>query len=319
MSDDDLELVITRREVAAKGVLRLTLSRLDGAALPSWEPGAHVDLHFRSNGIDYVRQYSLCGDVDDHFRWQIAVLLAVDGRGGSAHIHDKFAEADKIRVSVPRNNFPLKSAPRYLFIAGGIGITPMLPMIARARDRGSDWRLLYSGRSAESMAFVDKVLEFGEDRVTIRETDSDGPVDLSELIGQTDRETLIYCCGPESMIRAVDETRAATAESRVHVERFFRREPGAAGADTAFEVEFAESGIVVTIPADRSILSMAEELGIDIESSCAEGVCGSCATTVISGVPDHRDSVLSARERSGGQIMMVCVSRSCSARLVLDA
>lgn len=319
MSEHDFDLVITQKDVAAKGVLRLTFARPDGAELPAWEPGAHVDLRFASNGVDYVRQYSLCGQTADRRKWQVAVRLAADGRGGSAHIHEAFSEGDTIRVTGPRNNFPLVPARHYLFIAGGIGITPILPMIAAASASGADWRLVYCGRSADSMPFVDEILAFGADRVVLHTSDTHGEADLPALLAEIQPETVVYCCGPESMLRVIDENCASWSDGRVHVERFTRQEDGAEHTDTTFEVEFARSGFVVTVPTNRSILEMAEELGVDIDSSCQEGVCGSCETRVISGIPDHRDSLLSAKERAAGQTMMVCVSRSCSARLVLDA
>ncbi|AOJ84830.1 ferredoxin [Burkholderia savannae] len=319
MSEGDFELVITRKEAVADGIHRLTFARRDRAELPGWEPGAHVDLHFASKGAEYVRQYSLCGPVEDRRHWQVAVRRAVDGRGGSAHIHDAVAEGDTIRVSAPRNNFPLVAATRYLFVAGGIGITPIVPMIAEVSAHGADWRLVYCGRSVRSMAFVDSLLAFGSDRVLVHESNARGQFDLAALIKAADPETVLYCCGPEPMLASIDEHCASWTAERVHYERFSARADGSIDANTEFEVEFARSGVVVTVPADRSILDVAGEHGVDIDSSCEEGVCGSCETKVISGTPDHRDSVLSAKERAAGQTMMVCVSRSCSARLVLDA
>lgn len=319
MSERDFELVITRKDVVAVGVHRLTFARRDGADLPGWEPGAHVDLHFTSNGVDYVRQYSLCGQPNDRQHWQVAVRLASDGRGGSAHIHEGVAEGDTIRVSSPRNNFPLVAAKRYLFIAGGIGITPILPMLTNVSAAGADWRLFYCGRSAESMAFIDDVVAIGGDRVSLHESDASGQADLNTLIAQADADTVLYCCGPEPMLNAIDDSCASWSSDRVHYERFSARADGSIDEDTEFEVEFARSGIVATVPPGCSILDKAEELGVDIDSSCQEGVCGSCETRVISGTPDHRDSVLSPKERAAGKTIMVCVSRSCSSRLVLDA
>jgi ferredoxin-NADP reductase len=315
----DLELVVTLIEVVAKGVHRLTLTRPDAAELPAWDPGAHIDLHFASRGVDYVRQYSLCGQTTDRHHWQVAVLHVPDGRGGSAHIHEAFAEGDTVRVGGPRNNFRVVAAPRYLFIAGGIGITPILPMLTAASTAGAAWRLVYCGHSVDSMAFIDDVLAHGNHRVLLQASDTGGRVDLAALLTQTDPETAIYCCGPESMISAIDQLCELWAPGRVHVERFARREGDLERLDGAFEVEFARSGVAVTVPADRSILDMAEEAGIDIDSSCQEGVCGTCETPVLSGIPAHRDEVLTADERAANKTMMVCVSRSCTARLVLDA
>lgn len=319
MSEGDLELVVTGTVLVAKGVLRVTLASRDGSELPAWSPGAHIDLHFASRGVEYVRQYSLCGRTTDRRHWQVAVLLVPDGRGGSAHVHEAFAEGYAVRVTGPRNNFPLVPARRYVFIAGGIGITPLLPMITEVAASAGDWCLVYCGRSIDSMAFIDDVVALGADRVLLQPSDTQGRADLGTLIAQTGPETAIYSCGPESMLRAVDEHCASRSPNLVHIERFSRREDGDERAATEFEVEFARSGVAVTVPANRSILDLAEELGVDIDSSCQEGVCGSCETRVISGIPDHRDEVLSEKERAAGQTMMVCVSRSCSARLVLDA
>jgi ferredoxin-NADP reductase len=316
MSERDLELVITRMDVLAAGVVRLTFARPDESELPAWEPGAHIDLHFVSKGVEFVRQYSLCGPVADRYHWQVAVLHAPDGRGGSAHIHAAFAEGDIVRVTGPRNNFPLRPANRYLFIAGGIGITPVVPMLAQVAATDSDWRLIYCGRSKQSMAFVDDMLAYGKEKIALHESDAAGLLDLKAVIDAADADTAVYCCGPESMLRALDECCAEWDSERVHVERFSRREEDGEHPDMAFEVEFSRSG---RVPADRSILEIAEELGVDIDSSCQEGTCGSCETKVLCGTPDHRDSVLSAKERAAGKSMMVCVSRSCTAKLVLDA
>jgi ferredoxin-NADP reductase len=319
MRERDFELVISRMDLVAKGVRRLTLARPDGGELPVWDPGAHIDLHFVSRGVECLRHYSLCGGKTDRHHWQVAVLLVPDGRGGSAHIHENFAVVETVRVTGPHNNFPLVPGGRYLFIAGGIGITPILPMIAHVSASGGDWRLLYSGRSADSMAFRDDVIAVGADRVLLHESDTHGRADLAAVIAQTDLATEVYCCGPESMLRAVEEICASQSRDRLRMERFSTSANAPEGTNTEFEVEFARSGVVLTVPADRSVLEMAEEFGVDIDSSCQEGVCRTCETTVIAGTPDHRDSALSAKERAAGKTMMVCVSRSCSARLVLDA
>lgn len=319
MSGNGLELVIERMETVATGVVSLTLVRPDGGELPVWTAGAHIDLHFSSGGIDYVRQYSLCGPASDRHRWQIAVHRAPDSRGGSSHIHQRFAQGLGVRVTGPRNNFPLVGAQRYLFIAGGIGITPILAMIESLPSKGPDWRLLYCGRSLESMAFTERLRQLGTDNVTLHESDRNGVADIDSLIAASHPETAIFCCGPESLLNAVQDICARRSIGTVHFERFSRRSDVAENSATTFEVEFAKSGVVATVPPERSILEIAEEHGVEIESSCQEGVCGSCETSVISGRPDHRDSVLTAKERAEGHSIMVCVSRSCTARLVLDA
>ncbi|WP_431236225.1 PDR/VanB family oxidoreductase (plasmid) [Mycolicibacterium psychrotolerans] len=314
----DLELVVKRVDLVAKRVVRLTLARDDGADLPIWEPGAHIDLHFVCRGVDYVRQYSLCGNTTDRHQWEVAVLLVPDGRGGSIYVHEEVSEGDRIGASLPRNNFPLISAQHYLFIAGGIGITPLLPMIAAVAGTGADWRLTYCGRSVDTMAFTERVCAFGADRVSFWANDTHGVADLASIIAQSNPNTVVYSCGPESMLRTVEESCASLPARRLRTERFARRAVDLVQTGDTFEVEFALSGVRVTVPADRTILDVAAEAGIDIDVSCQEGVCGSCEMRVISGTPDHRDEVLSAQERAAGRTMMVCVSRSRSARLVLD-
>jgi len=288
-----IEVVVTGKAAVADGVVALTLG---GASLPSWTPGAHIDVELRP---DLVRQYSLCGAPSAE--WRIGVLREPDGRGGSAYVHDSLAVGDVVRVSLPRNTFPLVPAARYLFIAGGIGITPLLPMIASAAASGADWRLRYGGRSAASMAFLPELAAYG-DRVCARP----GLIDLSGLDGAE-----VYCCGPEPLLAAV-ESRCDPA--RLHVERFTPRPV----SGSSFEVELARSGRTVTVPADRSILSTLLDAGVQVLSSCQEGTCGTCETEVLAGTPEHHDSLLTEEERAAGETMMICVSRSAGGRLVLD-
>lgn len=315
----EFDLFIARKETAAEGVARLTLMRPDGAELPSWEPGAHIDLHLRTGTDDLVRQYSLCGSPADRFRWQVAVLREPDGRGGSACVHDTLAEGDVVRAAGPRNNFELVDAKRYLFIAGGIGITPIIPMAATAEASGADWRLLYGGRSRRSMGFTADLVALGGDRVQLKPQDEYGPLALAAVLAEPDPDTAVYCCGPEPLLRAVETQCSSWPAGALHVERFAPTEGVLDGPRGAFGVHFARSGITITVPADRSILEVAEEAGIDIDSSCQEGTCGTCETTVLEGIPDHRDSILADDEREAHETIMVCVSRACSSRLVLDA
>ncbi|MEU0529470.1 PDR/VanB family oxidoreductase [Amycolatopsis tolypomycina] len=299
-----LELLVEAKENLADGVVALTL-RAPGGPLPHWEPGAHIDLRL-PDGV--VRQYSLCGDPADSSAYRVAVLREPDGRGGSAYVHDKLAAGDRIEVDGPRNHFALVDAERYLFIAGGIGITPILPMLDRA---GTDWHLVYGGRTRGSMAFTEELARHG-DRVTFRPQDEHGLLDLPSLLADVRPGTAVYCCGPEPLLAAVE----ALGPADLHVERFTARADE--GPREAFEVELAGSGRVLPVPADRSILEVVEEAGVSVLSSCREGTCGTCETGVLGGEPDHRDSVLTADERLENEVMMLCVSRACSPRLVLD-
>jgi ferredoxin-NADP reductase len=305
-----MRLVVTARQVLADGVVGLSLADVDGAPLPAWEPGAHVDLHLRP---DLVRQYSLCGDPADRRTWRLAVLREPSGRGGSAHVHDRLTVGERVAVAGPRNRFPLLRSPNYLFIAGGIGITPILPMLAAAQRSGARWRLVYGGRRRASMAFRTELEAYGA-RVTVWPQDHCGLLDLETLLGTLEPDTLVYCCGPEPLLAAVEERCRAWPQGALHVERF----AAAPAPGDAFEVELRASGRVLTVPAGVSILRAVEDAGVAVLSSCREGTCGTCETDVLHGVPDHRDAVLTGAERAAGDVMMICVSRALTPRLVLD-
>ncbi len=263
--DTDLVLSVAARHDVADGVVALELRDPSGADLPPWEPGAHIDLLL---GPDLVRQYSLCGDPADRTTWRVAVLRELDGRGGSAFVHDALGAS--VQVRGPRNHFALEPAARYVFVAGGIGITPVLPMLRAADAAGADWRLVYGGRTAASMAFTD---ELPDGRVELRPQDEHGLLDLDEILSDVDGTTLVYCCGPGPLLDAVE---ARCPADRLRVERFTPREQD--GPTSSFEVELAQSGRTLTVPADRSVLDVLEDAGVDILSSCREGTCGTCET-----------------------------------------
>lgn len=308
-----MRLVVEQRIEAADGVVALVLADADGAELPEWRPGAHIDVYLTD---ELTRQYSLCGDPADRTRWRIAVLREPDGRGGSAFVHDKLDAGSEVEVSAPSNNFELADAPEYLFIAGGIGITPILPMVHAAEAAGAHWRLLYGGRRAASMAFRDEIDGYGE-HVTLRPEDEHGLLDLDAALGEPRDDVLVYCCGPEPLLAAVERRCAAWPSGALRVERFHAAERDDAPAG-AFEVVLDRSGQTVTIPAGQSILETLEDAGVDVMSSCQEGVCGTCETAVLDGTPDHRDSLLTDDEREANDTMLICVSRALSARLTLD-
>jgi ferredoxin-NADP reductase len=295
-------------------VAALTLHELEGQPLPHWEPGAHVDLII--DGVA-TRQYSLCGDPNDHDTWRLGILRDANGSGGSLYVHDQLHPGDIVRIRGPRNNFPLAASPHYLFIAGGIGITPMLPMIRTAHAAGADWQLMYGGRRRASMAFLDELSAYG-DRVTVWPQDESGLIDLPSLLGTPKPETLVYCCGPEPLLAAVEAQCAHWPKGSLHVERFVPKPLTEPVLAEAFEVHLAASDMTLTVPVDRSILSVVEEAGVGVLSSCGEGTCGTCEVAVVEGIPDHRDSVLDAEQREAGDCMMICVSRSSTPRLVLN-
>ena len=306
----EAELIVDGIQSAADGVRALTLRHPLGEQLPGWEPGAHIDVLL---GPQLERQYSLCGDPADRTAWRIAVLREPDGRGGSAYVHEQLGQGDKVRVRGPRNHFALRPAPRYRFVAGGIGITPILPMLAAAEAAGAEWTLLYGGRSRTSMAFTRELARYG-DRVTVAPQDETGLLDLGSVLDALPEGTLVYCCGPGALLDAVEERCPAGA---LHVERFQPKEQHG-GHEAEFEVELAQSGRTLTVAPGVSVLDTVRAAGVEVLFSCTEGTCGTCETDVLEGEPDHRDSVLTPEEREAGETMMICVSRCRGRKLVLD-
>lgn len=309
----ELDLLVEQAEEVAHGVRALTMVRADGEDLPAWTPGAHIDVEL---GDGLVRQYSLCGDVGDKRAWRIAVLRAPFSRGGSAAVHDRLVGGAGVRVRGPRNHFPFLNAGGYHFLAGGIGITPLLPMIAQAQASGRQWRLTYVGRSRSTMAFVPELEEHG-DRVRLLPKDEVGRADLAEVLGHPTPDTLVYACGPEPLTARLEELSSSWAPGTLHVERFTAAAVDASG-DQAFEVELQRSGTTVQVPADMSVLEAVTEAGVSVLGSCYEGVCGTCETVVVGGEVDHRDSILTENERDANEFMMICVSRCKGQRLILD-
>ncbi len=309
----DLRLRVSRRTEGAEGVVVLELTDPTGAALPAWTPGAHIDLRLTD---ELVRQYSLCGDPADQGTWRIGVLREPAGRGGSAHVHDQLTEGSDVDVRGPRNHFELVPSPRYVFIAGGIGITPVLPMTAAARAAGADWELHYGGRSRRSMAFLTELAEAAT--VTVHPQDEVGLLDLDALLGTPRADTAVYCCGPEPLLAAVEERCAAWPVGALHVERFAPKQVGEPVRADSFEVELAVSGTTITVTPGQSVLEAVEAAGVSVLSSCQEGTCGTCETTVLAGEVDHRDSLLTPQEQAANDTMFICVSRAACPRLVLE-
>jgi ferredoxin-NADP reductase len=309
----EAELVVTESVVVARDVVALTLAAGDGSPLPPWTPGAHVDVVLDE---DMVRQYSLCGSPGDRGTWRLGVLRTPDSRGGSKAVHADLHDGAVVRVRGPRNHFPLVASPRYLFIAGGIGITPMLPMIAEAEAAGADWRLVYGGRKRASMAFVDDLTAYG-DKVTLVPEDERGMLDLDALLGVPQEGTLVYACGPTGLLDAVEKRCATWPPGSLHLERFSAKAAAPTG-NTEFELVLQRSGLTLPVPADQSVFEVCKQAGVSVVGSCLEGVCGTCETEVVDGDVDHRDSVLNEEEREANEYMMICVSRCRSARLTLD-
>lgn len=310
------EVTVTCLRQEADGVISLELTAEEGVQLPQWSAGAHVDLLLPSG---LVRQYSLCGDPEDRRRLRIAVLLEASGRGGSREVHGALRLGQRLGIRGPRNAFPLGEGP-YLFVAGGIGITPILAMARAAQRAGAQWQLLYGGRSRRSMAFIKELQAIGGGRVEILPADEVGLLDLDAVVAAARAGQQVYSCGPSVLLDALSERFAeAGLEPYLHLERFAPAAPvkGADGGDS-LTVILARSGAQVEVPPGCSIMSALRAAGHEVASSCEQGVCGMCETRVLDGVPDHHDMLLSESERARGDVMMLCVSRALTPTLTLD-
>lgn len=313
-------LAVTEASSAADGVLSVRLASPVGTPLPAWTPGSHVELRLPSGR---VRQYSLCGDPADEHGWRIAVLREVDGRGGSAEVHELAAPGATFVVRGPRNHFRLVDAPEYLFLAGGIGVTPILAMVRAVAARGVPFRVVYGGRTRSSMAFVPELRAAAGDRLTLLPQDEAGLPDLAALVKECGPGAAIYCCGPAPMLSAAELACAENdASDRLHLERFAAGDELEVAFDpaqnTAFEVYLARSDVTLLVPADRRLIDVIGETVAGISYDCEKGYCGTCETRVLAGTPEHRDSVLTEEEKAAGRTMMICVGRCSSGRLVLD-
>ncbi|MFE9323564.1 PDR/VanB family oxidoreductase [Nocardia sp. NPDC052278] len=316
--DHRLSLVVTGRRIEAhdQDVVSLRLESPDARELPPWRPGAHLDLELPSGRL---RQYSLCGDPADTRAYRIAVRRIPDGGGGSVEVHDELPVGSRVVVRGPRNAFPFavpghgSPATRLHFIAGGIGITPILPMARLAMRLGIDWSMVYTGRNRDTIPFLDEIAGFG-DRVTVRADDEHGLPDAATLLAGVTPDTAVYCCGPVPMTSAVADAVREMPGVELHSERF---SPPPIVDGVAFEIEFASTGEVVEVPADESALATILRSRPDRPYSCRQGFCRTCKVRVLSGEPEHRESVLTAAEHEAGE-MLVCVSRARGGRLVLD-
>lgn len=312
-----MKVEVTRKEAVADGVVRLRLADQSGGRLPDWNPGAHIDVSVPVGaGGSLVRQYSLCGDRWSAGTYEIAVLREPSSRGGSHFVHDSLKEGDLVEIGTPRNNFALAPARSYSFIAGGIGITPIVTMIAAAEQLGIDWHLLYGGRTRQSMAFVEELSEYG-DKVMIWPQDEQGLLDL-EFLSEPVERAKIYCCGPEPLLEAVSTAAGCWPAQDVRFERFVSTVRAPPIRSEPFTIVLARSRLTLTVRPDESILDVLGRAKVPLVSSCQEGVCGTCEVRVLEGIPDHRDSLLTDFERSQNDRMFACVSRSAGEQLVLD-
>jgi ferredoxin-NADP reductase len=263
----------------------------------------------------------LCGAVDDDQRWTIAILREQEGRGGSRAVHDDLQKGSTVRVLAVRNKFPLEPAECYVFIAGGIGITPIIPMLAAADTQQRPWRLYYGGRNRDSMAFAHQLAAQYGPNVQVLPEDEHGLLDLDAILGSRFPNQPVYCCGPAGLLAAVESRFTDQTRHLLHTERFSAAVPTEeqVAADGPIEVTLRRSGEKVVVPAGQSILDvLRDEHGMDLVSGCEQGICGTCETTVVEGTPEHRDEVLSPAERAENATMMICVSRSRDGALTLD-
>lgn len=301
-----LELVVAERQRLAEDVVSLRLTAVDGSVLPRWQPGAHVDLLLPSGR---KRQYSLCGDPRDGSAYRVAVRRVPDGGGGSAEVHQSLRTGTRVRVLGPRNAFPFAAEPAVLLLAGGIGITPVLPMAHEAARRGLDWRLVHCGRSRPSLPFASELRELAgrhPGRVEVLCDEEDGVPDAAALLRRAPAGAAVYCCGPAPMLDAVRAAFDGSPATALHFERFTAA-PVRDGRP--FELRLRRSGTVLPVPADRTALDVLRDRDPATAYSCRQGFCGVCTVRVTAGTVDHRDGRLSEREKADG-LMRVCVSRA---------
>lgn len=298
----------------APNVLSYELRSLEGIELPPFTAGAHIDLTL-PNGL--VRSYSLINSQAERHRYVIAVQKDRASRGGSQWVHENLRPGDVVTVNGPRNNFALdETAEKTIFIAGGIGITPIISMIERMRALGRDWELTYCVRKRDSAAFLESLEQDPQVRFNCDEEPGGKTLDISALVKAAPANAHLYCCGPLPMLEAFEEATKNLPRERVHVEYFTAKEEPA--VDGGFKVVLAKSGQEFTVPPGETILDTLSHAGVDVPHACTQGVCGTCETKLLEGIPDHRDLILTAKERASNTKMMICCSGSKSEKLVLD-
>ena len=314
-----LEVKVVRKAREADDICSIELEATDGLPLPVFTAGAHIDVHL---GAGLVRQYSLCSGPQHGERYLIGVLRDPASRGGSQAVHDDLAVGSVVRISAPKNHFPLVAAQRSLLLAGGIGVTPILAMAETLARDGRQFEMHYCSRAPERTAFRERIAGSAYAGQVHFHFDTGAPgqrLDLAALLAEADPQTHIYVCGPGGFIEHVKTTAQAQGwpAAQVHFE-YFGAAPVDTGGDVAFEVRLASSGRVIAIPADRSVASVLMELGVDLPVSCEQGVCGTCLTRVLGGAPDHRDMYLTDEEHAANDQFTPCCSRAKSAQLMLD-
>jgi vanillate O-demethylase ferredoxin subunit len=299
----------------AQHIVSVELVSPTGGELPAFEAGSHIDLHL-GNGLS--RSYSLSNSPKERHRYVVGVLNDKNSRGGSRYVHEQLRVGSIISISAPRNNFPLdESAQHSVLIAGGIGITPMFCMLGHLRGLGKSVEMLYCARARAEAAFADELL--AQPNVSSHfDTEKGAPPDLKAYLASKPKDAHFYCCGPTPMLDAFEKFCEELGIENVHIERFAAAENVETVQGDEYVVELVQSKKSVTVPAGKSLLDALLDAGLHVDHSCREGVCGACETKVVEGTPDHRDNVLTKKERESNKTMMVCVSGCKGNRLVLD-
>lgn len=313
-------VIVSRKSKETEDIVRFELVNAEGGSLPSFTAGAHIDVELPGG---MTRQYSLCNPPDENHRYVLGVLKDPESRGGSKALHETVSEGDRLMISTPKNHFPLvESAPSSLLLAGGIGVTPIICMAERLFALGRDFEMHYFTRAPERTAFwtqlrkapfANKVKHYFDDGMP------EHHIDLKALLCGSNSEANLYVCGPKGFIDAVLSTARdiGWSEDRLNYE-FFAAEVTQQDGDEAFEVELAQTGRVVKVDKGQTVIGALEAEGIEVLVSCEQGVCGTCLTKVLDGIPDHRDVYLTPTEQAANDQFLPCCSRSKTSRLVLD-
>lgn len=315
---NDLMVRVARRVEEADSICSFELVPQDGNTLPAFSAGSHIDVHV-APGL--IRQYSLSNDPSERNRYRIAVLREVASRGGSAGMHERVRLGDVLRVSSPRNHFPLAEAPRSLLLAGGIGVTPILAMARALHAQDRPFEMHYCGRSASRMAFLEEIGQAGFAGSVVIHVDDvpEQKFDAQSVLANRSEGTRLYVCGPAGFMDHVLGTarRLGWPEEQLHRE-YFAGTATASTTDDSFEVRVASTGLSCQVPAGKTVIEVLAAHGVEVPTSCEAGVCGTCLTRVLQGTPDHRDTFLTDAERSANNQFTPCCSRALSPLLVLD-
>ncbi|WSJ13748.1 PDR/VanB family oxidoreductase [Nocardia sp. NBC_01327] len=307
----ELDLIVDEVRAEAADVISLSLVAGNGARLPAWTPGSHLDVFLPSGR---QRQYSLCGDPADRLRYRIAVRHIHEGGGGSREVHEVLRAGHPLRIRGPRNAFAFVEAPSYLFVAGGIGITPILPMVRAADAAGTRWKMVYLGRSRATMPFLDELSACTGGEIDIRPDDEFGVPDIEELLGRAEPGAAVYVCGPPPVLAAAERTAfVVNPAGSLHTERFSAL-PVIDGKE--FDLRLARTGTTVRVGAEETALAAIRRALPGVVYSCQQGFCGTCKVAVLAGAVEHRDRTLPDSERATS--MLTCVSRAADDGLVLD-